>query len=589
MAALNRLDYQTLFKALPEAYLVLLADAPAFTIVDANQAYLDISGQTAKALEGQAFFKAFRPGRAKAQKADAKLLAESLQRAAAGNQPDSPDIAAFWLSEAAKARYGAWRIVHYPLPDSGGRQPLIVQTLENLGAQKRLKDNLNFLLEASQVLSTSLDDKKVLKNIAQLAVPGLADWCAVDFVISKNNLKQVAIIHKNPERLERAKAYRRQQKLDMKVARGVPSVIRTGQAEFYPNLNKLKLPASQRKLLDDFDIDSIIIAPLIVNRQPIGAITLVRGAKRPAYTQADLALAQSVAARASLAMTNAQLYGATEKQLKQRKSLQAKLKDANRRLENRVRQRTSQLQTSNQQLQRSNQELQDFAYIASHDLREPLRKIQAFGNLLEAEFANQLPDGHDYLNRMLSAASRMNVLIEDLLSFSRVATKAQPFALVNLNTIAEEVIGDLETRLLESRGRVELAKLPTISADATQMRQLLQNLIANSLKFARPGVNPIVKVYSQNIQDDNGKITDYQLFVSDNGIGFDEKYLDRIFTVFQRLHGRETYEGTGIGLAVCRKIAERHGGQITASSRPGQGACFIITLPINPKPKEVPK
>ncbi|MGH7237520.1 MAG: sensor histidine kinase, partial [Candidatus Saccharimonadales bacterium] len=300
------------------------------------------------------------------------------------------------------------------------------------------------------------------------------------------------------------------------------------------------------------------------------------------YTAADLNLAKEIAARASLAMTNAQLYRNLQDELEERKNLQAKLHEANRRLENRVKKRTKQLEISNQQLSRSNQELQDFAYVASHDLQEPLRKIQAFGNLLEEEFGDQLADGRDYLNRMRGAAARMNVLIEDLLSFSRVETQGRTFDEVNLNTVAQEVTGDLEARLLETGGRIQLSKLPVIVADATQMRQLMQNLVANALKFSRSGVKPIAKIYSTATKDKNGIIIEQRIFVEDNGIGFDLKYLDKIFTVFQRLHGRGTYEGTGIGLAVCRKIAERHGGNITAKSKPSHGATFIVSLPIKP-------
>jgi signal transduction histidine kinase len=252
-----------------------------------------------------------------------------------------------------------------------------------------------------------------------------------------------------------------------------------------------------------------------------------------------------------------------------------------------LRRRSREVESVNIELERSNQELQDFAYVASHDLQEPLRKIQDFGNLLEDEFVDKLGDGRDYLDRMRGAASRMNVLIEDLLAFSRVTTKAKPFEKVDLKNVVNEVIGDLQARLIETGGRVQLTKMPTVQADPTQMRQLMQNLIGNALKFSRPGVKPVVKVSSSDIKTKSGRITKYQLFVKDNGIGFDEKYLEKIFIVFQRLHGRQKYEGTGIGLAVCRKIAERHGGEITAKSTPNKGTKFIITLPA--KPPEIKK
>jgi len=225
-------------------------------------------------------------------------------------------------------------------------------------------------------------------------------------------------------------------------------------------------------------------------------------------------------------------------------------------------------------LVRSNRELQDFASVASHDLQEPLRKIQAFSDRLKARSGPALDEtARDYLDRMQNAAARMQTLVNDLLTFSRVTSRAQPFVPTDLARVAREVLSDLETRLEQTGGRVELGDLPVIEADATQMRQLFQNLVANALKFHRPDAPPVVKVTCERDGDS------VRLLVADNGIGFDEKYLDRIFTIFQRLHGREEYEGTGVGLAVCRKIAHRHNGAITARSQPGQGATFIVTLP----------
>ena len=251
-------------------------------------------------------------------------------------------------------------------------------------------------------------------------------------------------------------------------------------------------------------------------------------------------------------------------------------------LERRVAERTAQLEQSyqdlgslNAKLEVSNRELQDFAFVASHDLQEPLRKVMAFGDMLVAQCGTGLDEtGTDYLRRMQTAAKRMQTLISDLLQFSRVTSKAQPFTRLDLRQVAESVLGDLEVRLKQSGASVELGELPQIDADPTQMRQLLQNLIGNAIKFAQPETPPRVQVYAE--QEEAGRL---RLFVKDNGIGFEEVYLDRIFTVFQRLHERGAYEGTGIGLAICRKIAERHGGAITARSRPGEGATFIVTLP----------
>lgn len=241
------------------------------------------------------------------------------------------------------------------------------------------------------------------------------------------------------------------------------------------------------------------------------------------------------------------------------------------------------------ELKRSNKELEDFAFVASHDLQEPLRKIKSFGDRLIKKYSHELgSDGTMYLERMQNAAERMNDLITDLLTYSRVTTKGQPFQQVNLNEIVRDVLSDLEVRIEQTRGTVDVGELPTIDADATQMRQLFQNLIGNALKFRRDGVAPVVKVYGEfclerliGVHETQMEMDEIcKLVVEDNGIGFDEKYLDRIFEVFQRLHGRGKYEGTGTGLAVCRKIVQRHGGLITATSTPGEGTVFSVKLPI---------
>jgi two-component system sensor kinase FixL len=233
-----------------------------------------------------------------------------------------------------------------------------------------------------------------------------------------------------------------------------------------------------------------------------------------------------------------------------------------------------------EQLQRSNRELEQFASVAAHDLQEPLRKIEAFGDRLRSKCGDQLGDqGRDYLQRMQASAARMRRLINDLLAFSRVTTKARPFEQVALGRIVQEVLSDLEGTLQQTGGRVEVGELPAVEADPLQMRQLFQNLIGNALKFHGPGEPPIVEVTGRVVHQ-SGRARTCEISVQDHGIGFEEQYLDRIFQVFQRLHGRQEYEGTGMGLAICRKIVDRHFGTITARSRPGRGATFIVALPI---------
>ncbi len=238
-----------------------------------------------------------------------------------------------------------------------------------------------------------------------------------------------------------------------------------------------------------------------------------------------------------------------------------------------------QLKETLSELEQSNQELEHFAYVASHDLQEPVRKIMAFGERIEEKCLDKFEGRErEYLERITDAAARMKQLINDLLTLSRITTRGKEFEETDLESVAREVVSDLEMQIEDVDGTVEIGGLPEIEADATQMRQLLQNLISNALKFHREGVPPVVEIdATEEMQDER---TFCRLTVSDNGIGFDEQYLDRIFTIFQRLYPRGEYKGTGIGLALCQKIVNRHNGEITAESTPGKGTTFIVTLPV---------
>lgn len=488
-----------------------------------------------------------------------------------------------------------------PFRDASGKIVKWYGTSTDIDEQKRATELEAFLASASKKLSSSLDYRKTLKQVSKLCVPNIADWCSVDlYDQAKDTYEQVSVAHADPKKVSLAIEHRKHYPPTNDGTTGVSKVIHTGKSEFYPNITEEMLRASitepkKLKFMLGLNLHSIIISPISVNGKSLGAISFVSTDSGRYYTKNDLHMAEELATRISLAITNSTLYNESTHELKRRKKLEKELLLEQQKLEFRVRERTEQLQLTNQGLReeivkrhaienelqknsenlaRSNQELQDFAYVASHDLQEPLRKIQAFGNLLESEYGKDLGEGADYLKRMRNAASRMSTLIEDLLSFSRVTTKAKPSVDVNLNEIVSEVLQDLESRIEETGGVVDVEDLPTVKADPTHMRQLFQNLISNALKFHKPHESPHVKVEFTGDGPDY-----YEMHVVDNGIGFDQKYIDRIFAVFQRLHERDAYEGTGIGLAVVRKIVERYGGTITAKSSKNNGATFIMRLP----------
>jgi PAS domain S-box-containing protein len=263
----------------------------------------------------------------------------------------------------------------------------------------------------------------------------------------------------------------------------------------------------------------------------------------------------------------------------QRRENERRIRAMNLELERRVQARTA-------ELERSNEELQQFAFIASHDLKEPLRKVRMFGDRIKEKYSHSLdPRAVDYLQRMQAASARMENLLNALLAYSRVTTKGQPIGEVPLDEVLREVVSDLELSVQESQAIIEIGALPTVSGDRPQIRQLFQNLIANAIKYQKPGRQPVVHVTGATLPMDETGQQVCRVVVCDEGIGFDNQYARRIFGPFQRLHGQNEFAGTGMGLAICRKIVDRHGGQIMADGKPGVGATFTVELPAWPQPR----
>lgn len=404
------------------------------------------------------------------------------------------------------------------------------------------------------------------------------------------------------------------------VAPGYAIALFDGAEEIYrrdPSRGQTEAEWSQETTVDPYGVTwRVRVWPLpdelATKRSALPDVTLGAGFVMSVLLAWMVTLARTARARArDLEMTNQEL----SQEVAVRQHLAEEVEKARAELELRVQERTAELARVNeglrrenlerqraetalarqaQELARSNSELEQFAYVASHDLQEPLRKILAFGDRLRIKSSQDLSgQSRDYLERIQAAAVRMRTLISDLLALSRVTTRPQLFVPVDLSEVARTVVSDIEVRIQQLRGQVYIDQLPTIEADPVQMSQLLQNLISNALKFYREGEPAVVKVWGTLLPTEENRTPGdsldrqhCQIWVEDNGIGFDEKYLDRIFEPFQRLHGRGEYEGTGMGLAICRKIVERHRGEITARSTPGQGTTFIVTLPVQQPDKE---
>jgi PAS domain S-box-containing protein len=244
-----------------------------------------------------------------------------------------------------------------------------------------------------------------------------------------------------------------------------------------------------------------------------------------------------------------------------------------RRLDRELKRHVDEVKRTNAELERSNKELEQFAYVASHDLQEPLRVISGYTQLLQRRYADKLDkNANEYIEFAVDGAKRMQNLINDLLAFSRVSSRAKAFAPVDLNEVLRLATANLRATLDETQGRIDSAPLPIVSGDKTQLTQLFQNLLSNALKFHRDGVPPVIRI-------DAGKTgAQWTFSVADNGIGISPQYAQKVFVIFQRLHTRDKYPGTGIGLALCKKIVERHGGEIRLESKPNEGTTFIFTL-----------
>ncbi|RXK86333.1 hybrid sensor histidine kinase/response regulator [Filimonas effusa] len=261
-------------------------------------------------------------------------------------------------------------------------------------------------------------------------------------------------------------------------------------------------------------------------------------------------------------------------------------KMANQLLEQRVAERTLQLQSSNAELEASNHELQQFAYIASHDLKEPLRKIHFFSDLIKSRYLNGNEDAVANMDKIIRSSDRMRNLIMDILDYSKLSIP-ESFERVDLNAVINDILVDMDLLIIEKKAIIDVCTIPQLEVNASQIRQVFQNILSNALKFTRTGTQPVISIKASLVADkqlDSPETPDgpfCRIEIADNGIGFNEKYLDKIFVIFQRLNSREEYEGTGIGLAIVKKIVDTHKGLLTARSVEGEGSTFVIILPVH--------
>jgi PAS domain S-box-containing protein len=415
----------------------------------------------------------------------------------------------------------------------------------------------NFLAEAGRVLSSSLDYETTLSSVADLAVAAIADWATVDIVFESGGggpgeLRRVALKHIDPEKIALAHEYTRRYPPDDSDA--VRQALRTGKSvlikDIPDRMAALAYPDSERqRFLLGLGLTSVIIAPLVANGHGFGVLTFITAESGRRFTESDLMLAEELAARAATAVANARLY--KEQEI---------AREA--------------LQRFNAELKRANEDLNQFAYSASHDLREPLRMISIYSQILERNYRSRLDaPAQTFLDYMITGAKRMDMLIRDILEYTQAASISEDaIAAIPAAAAMEKAVANLELTIRQSGAEISSGPLPMLMVQETHLIQLFQNLLGNAIKY-RSEETPGIRVTSER---QNGR---WKISVQDNGIGIAPEHAPQIFGIFTRLHSADKYSGTGIGLAICLKIVERYGGGITVDSEEGRGSTFSFTLP----------
>ena len=434
-------------------------------------------------------------------------------------------------------------------------------------------EKLAFLGESSTVLASSLDYQTNLLALAKLAVHRMADWCAVDIVDDEQGFHRVALVHRDPARMEWAREFQRRLPARSSAPHGVAHVIRTGKPKIYTDipdsmLVALAQDAEHFKILQELGLASAMVVPLVARGRTLGAITLASESPARRYAQEDLNFAEELARRAALGIDNARLYSDAQKALKEVQSKTEEINRINSELEQRVKDRTAQLEMTLK-------ELEAFTYSISDDMRGPLRAIDGFSRVLIQEYPDKLDtEGQRLLNIIRSNAATMGQLIDGLLTFSHLGRQSLDQADVDMVELAKGAFNDVQATDKSRDVLLELQTLPPTFGDRNMIRQVLLALVSNAFKFTRPKPNATVEIgHKEKIGGQN------VYYVRDNGVGFDMQYSDKLFGVFQRLHGAEEFEGTGVGLALVQRIVLRHGGRVWAEGKVGEGATFYFSLP----------
>lgn len=421
--------------------------------------------------------------------------------------------------------------------------------------ERQLKEQ-TALRETAEILSSTLDFNEVLTRIAE-QVALVTDTTSAYISIYESDTRESTVLAEyiSPQACEEERI----SDLGVTYHRDLSDFVElmeAGQVDIN-HIDDSNLAAEDREHMLEYGAKTVLYIPLRYQGRFNGYVELWESRRKREYTTEEIKLLHSIAQQAANAIENAHLYQQAQQEIKHRKRLQA------------------QLERYADDLQRSNQDLQQFAYIASHDLQEPLRMITSYLQLLERRYKGSLDsDADEFIHFAVNGALRMQELINALLLYSRIETRGFELQLTDCNEAVNQVLDNLKLAIEESNAQIHYDGLPVVMGDSTQLTQLFQNLIGNAIKYHRTGP-PRIQLKAKR-QDG-----EWLFSIQDNGIGFSQEQADRIFMIFQRLHNREKYPGTGIGLAICKRIIERHNGRIWAKSQQGEGSTFYFTIPIS--------
>ncbi|HEX2867563.1 MAG TPA: CHASE domain-containing protein [Ignavibacteriales bacterium] len=440
---------------------------------------------------------------------------------------------------------------------------LALEITKRKDAEDALKEEISraqMLIRVSNIFAElSLNYRAVLDRAAQVTSELIGDAAVVRLLSDDRKLLEPAAFY-HPEGsagvLIQEVLFSGPQEAQMGIS---GRVVSTSESLMIPEVKLSEIESSLRpeciKYFEKYGFHGILIAPLKVGRQMIGTLGVLRTKPGKSYTAKDKSFLEELANRIAIAIVNSRLHQEKVHEIEERSLAEEKLKK------------------TLDDLARSNRELENFAYVASHDLQEPLRMISSYTQLLSKRYKGQLDAKADqFIEFTVDGAKRMQQLIHDLLEYSRVATRGKEFVPVDTNEIIKTVLNNLQISIKKNNAVITYDNLPRVTGDDIQLMQLFQNLLSNSLKF-KSNKTPEINIHAED------KGSEWLFSVSDNGIGLDPQFKERIFIIFQRLHEREEYPGTGIGLAVCKKIVERHGGRIWVESEPGEGSTFFFTIP----------